>query len=184
MKLTKEIHRAQTDKIIYCSSMAHISINEVKNDDGQYVYDCIWVPVKAHTEAAVIGGLKQELAKQIAEYHASESANSFTIDAVSPWFGKADRAGLYLRFLSERANGKTETTLWASSASFTLEIDAAIKMLGLLEVYASECYDVKRRHLAAASKLSDFDTLLAYDFTTGYPARLAFTSKAKDDADA
>ena len=177
MKLTKEIHLAQTDRIVYASSMAHICTNEVKNEDGQFVYDCIWVPVKAYTEAATVDGLRQELAKQITEYDASENVNSFTIDGVALWLSKADRTGLYLRFMAEKANGKTETTLWTSSASFTLAIDTAVKMLGMLEVYASECYDVTHRHLVESSKLADLDALLAYDFTEGYPEKLAFTTK-------
>lgn len=177
MKLTKEIHRAKTDKIVYAASMAHVCTNETENEKGQYVYDCIWVPVEAYTEAATVEGLKKKLKEQIEAYDVSEAVDSFEIDGVSLWLDKETRTGLYLRFLSEKANGKTETTLWTSSASFTLSIDTAVKMLGLLEVYASECYDVTHRHLVESSKLADLDALLAYDFTEGYPDKLSFTTK-------
>lgn len=176
MKLTKEIHRAKTDKIIYAASMAHVCTNETENEKGQYVYDCIWVPVEAYTEAATVEGLKKKLKEQIEEYDVSEAVDSFEIDGVSLWLDKETRTGLYLRFLSEKANGKTETTLWKDTASFALGIDDAIKMLGKLEVYASACYDATHKHLSEASKLTDVDAILAYDFTTGYPEKLTFSS--------
>ena len=39
MRLTKEIHVAKTDKIIYASAMAHVCTNETENENGQYVYE-------------------------------------------------------------------------------------------------------------------------------------------------
>ena len=141
------------------------------------MYDCIWVPVEAYTEAATVEGLKKKLKEQIEAYDVSEDVNSFEIDGVQLWLDKETRTGLYLRFLSEKANGKTETTLWKDTASFTLNIDDAIKMLGKLEVYASATYDATHKHLSEASQLTDIDAILAYDFTTGYPERLTFSSE-------
>lgn len=174
MKLTKEIHLTQTKKIMYTQSQAHVCTNETKDDKGRYVYDCIWVPVTAYTEAAATEGLKKMLKEQIEKYDCSDDVNGFSINGTQLWLDKAERTGLYLRFLSEQANGNTTTTLWKGTASFTLNIEDAIKMLGKLEVYASACYDATHKHLAEVEELTDMDAILAYDFTTGYPAKLTF----------
>ena len=47
-------------------------------------------------------------------------------------------------------------------------------MLIALELYASECYDNTQRHLAEVAKLDTIEAVNAYDYTTGYPSKLAF----------
>jgi hypothetical protein len=47
-------------------------------------------------------------------------------------------------------------------------------MLVALEVYASRCFDTTAAHKAAVMKLTSVEAVLAYDFTQGYPDKLAF----------
>lgn len=47
-------------------------------------------------------------------------------------------------------------------------------MLYALEVYASQCYDNTQRHLAELQKLTDVESITAYDYTVGYPEKLHF----------
>ena len=70
--------------------------------------------------------------------------------------------------------GKTETTLWYEGMKFDLLIDVAIQMLYALEAYASACYDVTQMHLAFKDSTEDVEVLRAYDYTSGYPEKLAF----------
>jgi hypothetical protein len=79
-----------------------------------------------------------------------------------------------LRFNSELAMKKENTTLWYNGISFTLPLDTAIQMLYALEVYASECYDNTQAHLANVAKLDTLDAVLEYDYTAGYPDKLHF----------
>lgn len=79
-----------------------------------------------------------------------------------------------LRFNSELAMKKENTTLWYNGVSFTLPLNTAIQMLYALEVYASECYDNTQAHLAAVGKLEILDEILEYDYRVGYPEKLNF----------
>lgn len=114
-------------------------------------------------------------AKRIKRYDSSEEVNSFVINGMKIWLDKATRVGLQLRFDSEKSIGKQETTLWFGEISFTIPIDIAVGMLQQLELYASECYDVTQKHLAAINKLGDITAIRNYDYKSGYPAKLEFT---------
>ena len=114
------------------------------------------------------------LKAKIEAYDSSAHVNEFTIGGVSVWLDKATRSGLLLRFQSEKAMGKTETTLWYNGMKFELLIDAAIQMLYALEAYASACYDVTQMHLTFKDSTDDVELLKAYDYTSGYPEKLAF----------
>lgn len=90
------------------------------------------------------------------------------------WLDKVTRSGLMLRFNSELAMKKENTTLWYNGVSFTLPLNTAIQMLYALEVYASECYDNTQAHLANVSVLETIEEINEYDYTTGYPEKLRF----------
>jgi hypothetical protein len=49
-----------------------------------------------------------------------------------------------------------------------------MQMLYAIEIYASECYDNTQLHLANVETLSTLDSILEYDYTTGYPEKLRF----------
>ena len=107
-------------------------------------------------------------------YDASDAVNQFTFDDVPMWLDKDTRNGLIARLNAEKAVGKTTSTLWLGTQSFTITPDAGLQMLSALEVYASECYDKTAEHKAAIAALNDVDAIKSYDFTQGYPAHLEF----------
>ena len=130
-------------------------------------------------EAGLLPGNALELARQmqiarISEYDASDAVNQFTFDDVPMWLDKDTRNGLIARLNAEKAVGKTTSTLWLGTQSFTITPDAGLQMLSALEVYASECYDKTAEHKAAIAALNDVDAIKSYDFTQGYPAHLEF----------
>jgi hypothetical protein len=47
-------------------------------------------------------------------------------------------------------------------------------MLVLLEVYAAEALNTTERHKIAINALETIEEIEAYDYTTGYPTKLAF----------
>jgi hypothetical protein len=110
----------------------------------------------------------------IMDYDSSEGVNQFTIGGVSMWLDKATRAGLMLRFQAESAMGKTETALWNEGQQYPLTLELAFQMLYALEVYASACYDNTQRHLGNVEALTTKAEVETYDYTTGYPEKLAF----------
>lgn len=107
-------------------------------------------------------------------YDQSPAVNEFTINGVSVWLDKNTRNGLKLRFETELAFGKTETTLWYNKQSFKLPLEKAVQMLYAIELYASECYDVTQKHLSNIDSLETLEDILNYDYRAGYPAKLNF----------
>lgn len=125
----------------------------------------------------LVSFLKEMLLKMIVLHDSSDKVNGFTIGGVQVWLDKATRVGLKLRFESEVAAGKTETTLWMDGMSFPLPLVGdgnALQMLVALELYASDCYDRTQQHIAAVTALATADELEAYDYTLSYPEKLAF----------
>ena len=118
--------------------------------------------------------VKRNKVDEIIAYDDSKAVNDFTIGGVSAWLDKDTRSGLRLRFEAETAVGRTETTLWDKGQSFTLPLPQAQQLLLALELYASECYDNTQRHIGEVQKLESIEAVEAYDYTIGYPAKLAF----------
>ena len=117
------------------------------------------------------------LRERISAYDSSKHVNSFTIGGMETWLDKATRVGLKLRFEAELRMGKEYTTLWKDGTSFPLPLvgaTTAIDMLDGIELYASACYDVTQMHLAAIDKIEGVEEMKAYDYTSGYPAKLSF----------
>ena len=121
----------------------------------------------------ILDDVKEFKIKEILAYDNSSAVNQFTIGGIPMWLDKATRAGLLLRFEAESKVGREETTLWNEGVSYTLPLADAMQMLIALELYASECYDNTQRHLAEVSKLETIAEVEAYDYTIGYPAKLA-----------
>lgn len=126
------------------------------------------------TEEEIISNAKRDKLHEIEMYDSSEEVNEFYIQEMPVWLDKSTRSGLMLRFNSELAMKKENTTLWYNGISFTLPLNTAIHMLYALEVYASECYDNTQAHLAAVEKLEALDEILEYNYRVGYPEKLNF----------
>ena len=133
-----------------------------------------WVEYEPPVIVPTLEEIKAQKAEKILDYDSSEAVNEFTIGGVAMWIDKATRAGLLLRFEAESKVGREETTLWNEGVSYTLPLAQAQQMLIALELYASECYDNTQRHLAEVAKLDTIEAVEAYDYTIGYPAKLAF----------
>lgn len=131
--------------------------------------------ILSNLEEDTTENLRDILLHNVENYDVSKAVNDFSIQGKSMWLPKSDRVGLPMRFQAEKAEGKSETTLWAGDGSkFTLDIDTALQMLLALESYASKCYDNTMAHVAAVKALENKEDIMAYDYTTGYPEKLSF----------
>ena len=133
-----------------------------------------WEIYKRPIYTPTLEDVKRNKVDEILAYDSSEAVNEFTIGGQPMWLDKATRAGLLLRFEAESKVGREQTTLWNNGQSYTLPLADAMQMLIALELYASECYDNTQRHLANVAKLETIAEVEAYDYTLGYPAKLAF----------
>ena len=140
----------------------------------KYEYDVRHFPLSDKTEAGALERLKYNVLVELDKYDNSDAVNGFTLNGVNMWLDKETRNGLRLRFDSQKALGQTVTTLWYGITPISLPIDTATQMLQMLEVYASECFDRTAQHKAAINSLTTIDEVFNYDYTEGYPAKLAF----------
>lgn len=127
---------------------------------------------KEYISNIILKNAKLEKIKEINDYDLSDNVNSFIYKGVEMWLDKLTRSGLIMRLNAEKAIGKTETTLWFGTMSFTLGIDDGLQLLTLIEVYASACYDNTASHIAAVEALNNIEDVYNYDYTVGYPQKI------------
>lgn len=135
-----------------------------------------WTEYVAPVYEPTLEDVKQGKIDEILAYDSSSAVNEFSIGGQPVWLDKATRAGLMLRFQAENAAGLTTTSLWYEGMQFTLPLETAMQMLYGLELYASACYDNTQAHIAAVNAMETIDAVNAYDYTTGYPAKLEFNA--------
>ena len=106
------------------------------------------------------------------EYDTSEDVNSFVLNGNAVWLSKADRVGLMNAINIEKIAGRDKSTLWFNGVKLVVNIDQAIQLLSMLELYALECYNVTASHKASIEQLTTIEEVESYDFTIGYPQKL------------
>ena len=188
--MTKMIFEQKQPKMVVCKSgRAMIALNEqvVKSvesvpvgmtDEGemryeerekeQYAYDVCWLE-NVGTEADVLNSAKASVLADIEAYDTSTAVNGFMLNGQRVWLDKATRVGLMNSTTIAKAMGQPTTTLWLGDAKLVVECDKAIQLLSALEMYALECFNVTAAHKKAVSEMSTVESVLGYDYTTGYP---------------
>lgn len=129
---------------------------------------------KAEMAGQTLEEARETLLAAISEYDGSAAVNSFTAAGRAQWLDKATRVALMNSATVSKAMGETAVTLWLGDTPLTLPTDTAIGLLSKVEMYAQECFNVTRRHKAAAAALETAEDCAAYDYTEGYPERLEF----------
>lgn len=133
-----------------------------------------WVEYVHIEHKKTIEEYKNEKINEIKCYDESSLVNEFYIQGIPVWLDKTTRVGLKLRFESEIAMGKTETSLWYNDTKFPLSLENAMQMLFAIELYASACYDNTHYHISQVNVLENIDDIKNYDYTIGYPEKLQF----------
>ena len=164
----KEVIKSANEIVIRKDGMQTFNpTEEMILADGWEIYEKpIYIPT--------IEDVKRNKVDEILAYDSSSAVNEFSIGGVPMWLDKATRAGLLLRFEAEAKVGRTETTLWNDGQSYTLPLEQAQQILIALELYASACYDNTQSHIAEVQKMESKEAVESYDYTTGYPPKLAF----------
>ena len=117
---------------------------------------------------------KQEKIQQVIEYDKSIDVNSFFIGEIQTWIDRDTRVSLMNSTTILKNFGQETTTLWLNGQSFTIPCDGLIQMLGALEIYALQCYNVTEQHKANINALESIEEVKNYNFRTGYPEKLVF----------
>ena len=85
---------------------------------------------------------KQEKIQQVIEYDKSIDVNSFFIGSIQAWIDRDTRVSLINSTTILKNAGQETTTLWLNNIPFVINCELLIQMLGMLEIYALQCYNV------------------------------------------
>jgi hypothetical protein len=101
-------------------------------------------------------------------YRKSSGIHSFLYQGKEYWLDKEDRTSLWN--LSNSSLGDLEFIVGDNIVTMSsLKLKA---FLLKLEVYAYKCFVNEFKHLKAAKALVNFEDIVNYDFTTGYPDKI------------
>lgn len=165
----ESVENPETGKIEQIEMQIFNPTEEMLLADGWQIYT-----TPELTPEQILFNAKKDKKDDVERYDLSREVNEFYIQGMPVWLDKTTRTGLMLRFNSELAMNKENTTLWYEGYSFTLPLNTAMQMLYALEVYASECYDNTQLHLANIDKLETLEEIAEYDYKVGYPKKLHF----------
>ena len=113
---------------------------------------------------------KAERIAALTAYDASPAVNSFTFGGQSMWISPDDRANYILTLQGAQRQGVEAI----SFLGHTLPVNDALAMLDAVNLYAMQCVGVTEGHKVAINALTTIDAVDNYDYTTGYPEKLAF----------
>lgn len=123
--------------------------------------------------APTIDDIKDAKIREIIAHDTSGEVNSFILNGNPVWLSKADRVGLMNSINIEKASGRETSILWFGGVKLEINCDTAIQLLSALELYALECYNITASHKASVLALESIEEINAYDYTIGYPEKLA-----------
>lgn len=118
----------------------------------------------------------QDKITEINEYDSSSNINSFTINGITLWLTRDQRANLTRGFEAQKKAGYDKVNIWYNNQPINLLVDDAINILSAVEVYAVECFNVTSAHKKQVSALKDIDEINSFNIKTGYPDKLTFTT--------
>jgi len=108
----------------------------------------------------------------IERYDVSYKVNGFYYNGKFMWLDRETRATLRNTIESLELVGRNELNIWYKYTYITLDLDSAKRLLALLEVYATDCYNVTERHKKEIIEMEDIDEVISFDIREGYPEML------------
>lgn len=130
---------------------------------------------KASADTSKLNYAKRQKTQEIERYDTSSAVNGFKLNGTVFWLDKATRVGLMNSTTIAKKMGSETTDLWLGEARLTIDCDKVIRLLGGIEMYALECFNVTARHKAEVNDLKTVAEVEAYDVTEGYPKQLEIT---------
>jgi len=119
---------------------------------------------------------KQMMIARISAYDASTEVNDLTVNGKHMWYDKVTRTSISYSMNVEKNAGETTTKLYDNdNVAYVLPVDTALGLFAQLELYAKACFNNTEAHKAAVMAKRTINTVLNYDYTTGYPPKLEFT---------
>lgn len=131
--------------------------------------------LNGYSDAELLSQAKEAKTQEIERYDTSDKVNGFKLNGTVFWLDKATRVGLMNSTTIAKSMGSETTDLWLGDVKLTIDCDKVIRLLGGIEMYALECFNVTARHKAEVNDLKTVAEVEAYDVTEGYPEQLEIT---------
>ena len=133
------------------------------------------MPEPVEPQPTTLEGHKILKQMQIDEYDQSSNVNGFYMGDQLMWLDRETRASLRNTIESLTLIGRTELDIWYDTTRITLDVNTAKQLLAILEVYATDCYNVTIQHKIAVNEMTDIDDVINFDITADYPQMPHFT---------
>lgn len=110
---------------------------------------------------------------QIAAYSDSDAVNSLTFQGIKTWLTPNVRANYLVSLDAAELLGETDITFVVEGVQASLPIKQVRLLLAKIQRYADACYIVTEGHKRAVRALQTVEEVESYDYTKGYPEKLA-----------
>lgn len=110
---------------------------------------------------------------EIAAYSDSDAVNSLTFNGLKTWLTPDVRANYLVSLDAAELLGETDITFVVEGVQASLPIKQVRLLLAKIQRYADACYIVTEGHKRAVRALQTVEEVESYDYTTGYPEKLA-----------
>ena len=110
---------------------------------------------------------------EIAAYSDSDAVNSLTFNGLKTWLTPNVRANYLVSLDAAELLDETDITFVVEGVQASLPIKQVRLLLAKIQRYADACYIVTERHKIAVRALQTVEEVEKYDYTVGYPEKLA-----------
>lgn len=127
---------------------------------------------KEPTEEELLQAAIEQKINDIRFYDSSDSINQFQVGSLKMWLDKQERCILYAALLAHEQLGKETMTKIYHGHTFTYPLAQWRQLLGLIEIYATDCLNSTETHITTCKSLTNREEVQAYNYKTGYPEPL------------
>lgn len=129
--------------------------------------------VQAEEPVMTVEDAKAAKIAEIAAYSDSDAVNSLTFNGLKTWLTRTVRDGYDTSITAAKNLGEPNVTFMVGDKEMQLPVEQARRVLDLVQRYADACFLVTERHKIAVRSLQTVDEVESYDYTRGYPEKLA-----------
>lgn len=116
---------------------------------------------------------KERKIAEIAAYSDSDAVNSLTFNGMKTWLRPNVRANYLVSLDAAELLGETDITFVVEGVQASLPIKQVRLLLAKIQRYADACFIVTEGHKRAVRALQMVEEVEKYDYTRGYPEKLA-----------
>lgn len=177
MVTVTELYDEQIPQEVVVDNKVHLAFHERQDEEGHWLYDCVWLPFDANDkEASLLAAAREKCLADVENFgNSSEGTDKFYLNGKQEWMDFELRERVYAGNERLKNLGRDMTTLWLGEDCFTLPIDTCQLLISQIEAYAKDCYNVTAQKMEEVRNLTTLQELVEYDVTSGYPEPISLT---------